>query len=302
MNVPTPLNDNARDDRFDRGLEQLLQANPTGLDEIEPELREITVQMVRLANDAGWIGTDPGESEIRSTPRWRDLRLITNAIAAVALIGVVSALAWFGFQYLNDNESQYGSPGSTISLRPGACTRAPRTDAEIAAIVRKSEGEVAPFQSAGTSGDFYAETLQLSRDWNVCLQQQDWARATAYESEYFIWTLGQAFYPGYTGEVPDSQIAIDIRLFHIGLPPLDTPGDTQLTVYSIQNIRASSDSRNDSIVYLGVNTWVVTIVEGEWYQWPLVVATEWDGTQWVIVSTSHPAMPDSPFKPSDNQE
>ncbi|MCO5218985.1 MAG: hypothetical protein M9909_09160 [Thermomicrobiales bacterium] len=300
MNVPTPLNDNARDDRFDRGLEQLLQANPTGLDEIEPELRDITVQMVRLANDAGWIGADPGEHEHRSTPRWRDLKLITNAIAAAALIGVVLTLAWFGVQYLNDNGGHYGSAPTMMpeGIPEASCDRIPRSDTEIAAIVRSSGTEVAPFQASRGENDFYNGSIRLARDWNLCLLEQNWARAVAYESDYFIWLLGQHLYPDGTAHLTNAEIARGIMDFHHQLTPMPMASDITIGVYTLQNIRALGDG-SDNVV-IGLDAWIVPIRDADWVIWPIVFAVEWDGTQWMIVSTSQDSVPDSLFKPNDN--
>lgn len=300
MNVPTPMNDNARDDRFNRGLERLLQGDPTGIDEIDPELQDTAIEMVKLANDASWIGSDPGEAPMR--PVSRGLTINThraiNAVAALLVVGLVAVLVTVGLRVWDVGEGQYGSGPDEIpvvELGPGVCSRAPRTDAEIAAIVRKSETEVEPFQSDGVSNsNGINETIQLTRDWNTCLLNSDWSRAMAYESEFFIWILGQEEFPEGVNRLTDQEIAGRISQRHALIAPLETVDGMNLAVYSADRFRYVENSNPPLI--LGVDAWLVPVdVNGDWIEWFTVMSVEWDGEQWIIVSATRDGVPDTEY-------
>ena len=306
MNIPTPLNDTTRDERFDRGLTQLLDGDPAGLDRIDPDLQDIAVHMVQLANDAGWIGTEPGDQSVATTPRWRDWHLVSNVLAAVAVIGIVAALAYAGIQYLpNQRNGQYGSqpPGTNVPLisGPGVCVRPARTDAEIAAIVRKSEEAVQPYQADGVEDSPEFAVVQATRDWNSCLQQGLYDRATAYESEYFIWLVGKTVLPSNTGNLADRAIAREVIAFHEQIQPIATEDGLNLSLWQMDSVIV--DNRDDRYFIQGVTAWLPPIDErGDWLYWPTVVSIEWDGYQWVIISTSQNGVPEGQYKPDDNND
>lgn len=302
MNVPTPTNDNARDDRFNRGLERLLQGDPTGIDEIDPDLQEIAIEVVKLANDAGWVGSDPGDEVIRPRPWWRNSHTIINAVAAVMVVGLVAALVTFGLRIWNSPEGQYGSGPEEVGMvepGPGVCSRAPRTDAEVAAIVRKSESDVEPFTSDGVSySNGIVEAVQLTRDWNACLLKDDWHRAMAYESDYFIWRLGQEEFPTGVVGFTDQEIAGRVADRHATITPLETVDGMNLAVYSADKFRYLGNA--EPPLLLGVDAWLVPVdVNGDWIEWFTVVSVEWDGEQWVIVSATRDGVPESPYFRND---
>lgn len=299
MNVPTPMNDNARDDRFNRGLERLLQGDPTGIDEIDPELQDTAIEMVKLANDARWIGSDPGETPTR--PVSRGLTINThraiNAVAAVLVVGLVAVLVTVGIRVWDVGEGQYGSGPDEIpvvELGPGVCSRAPRTDAEIAAIVRNSEEDIQPFQHEGVRTEINPWSLQTTRDWNDCLQSGQYDRALAYESEYFIWYIGWDLFPDGPGSLTDAEIANRVIDRHREIVPIETEDGTDLSVYATERFRI--DTNLDEFNVQGVDAWIVPLdAQGDWLEWPTVVTIEWDGQQFVIVTTSQDGNPHSPY-------
>lgn len=297
MNAPTPMNDTARDDRFNRGLERLLHGDPSGIDEIDPELQDTAIEMVKLANDAGWIGSDPGEAVSRQIPWWRNSHQIINAVAAVMVVGLVVALVTFGVRVWNTDEGQYGSGPEEIGiveLGPGVCSRAPRTDAEIAEIVRKPEELVQPYQHEGVVVDIRSWTLQTTRDWNVCLASGQWDRALAYESEYFIWYIGWELFPNGPGSMSDSEIATRVIDRHAQITPIQTVDGTDLSIYATDGYRI--DTSLDEFNVQGIDAWIVPMDEhGDWLEWPTVVTIAWDGQQFVIVSATRDGMPESPY-------
>lgn len=297
MKVPTPLNDNTRDDRFNRGLERLLVGDPTGIDEIEPDLQDIAIDMVQLANDAGWIGTEPGAQPVSFRQWWRNGRIIMNTIAAVMVIGLVSVLVTVGPRVWDRGGSQYGSGNSSesaVAWGPGVCSRAPRSDAEIAAIVRKSSQQVEPFTHGGVVDDPNFAAMQITRDWNTCLQTGQFDRAMAYESEYFIWLVGQEVFPAGIGSESDRDVAAAIAARHGEIQPLATTDGTNLTIYSGDRLRYESGDM--AARFRGGDTWLVPVDEnGDWIEWPTVVSLEWDGEQWMIVSATRDGVPHGPY-------
>lgn len=297
MNVPTPMNDTARDDRFNRGLERLLNSDPAGIEEIESDLQDVTIHMVQLANDAGWIGADPGKETLRPRPWWRSGQHVLNAMAALLMVGLIGVIGYFGLQVWNTNEGQYGSeptPSEMIELGPGVCSRPPRSDAEIASIVQKSEVDVLPFRHEGVYADITSSTLQLSRDWTACLQTRQWHQAMAYESEYFIWLFGQELFPRGTGPLTDAEIAEQIAERHAEIIVINTVDGQNVFIYSADNYR--TNVVDDQYLFIGADIWVVPKDNaGDWIQWFTVVTVEWDGEQWVIVTATRPGIPDSPF-------
>lgn len=300
MKIPTPMNDNARDDRFNRGLERLLHGDPTGIDKIDPELQDTAIEMVKLANDAGWIDTDPGEAPMHPVSRGLTINThrVINAVAAVLVVGLVAVLVTVGIRVWDSGEGQFGSGPQEIGmaeLGPGVCSRAPRTDAEIAVIVRKPATEVEPFQSDGVSNsNGINEAIQLTRDWNTCLLNSDWSRAMAYESEFFIWILGQEEFPAGVAEFTDKEIAGRIYQRHALITPLQTVDGLNLAVYSADNFRYFE--RTDQPLILGVDAWLVPVdVNGDWIEWFTVMSVEWDGEQWVIVSATRDGVPNSEY-------
>lgn len=304
MNVPTPMNTTARDDRFDRGLERLLDGDPAGIDEIEPELQDIAVHMVQLANEAGWVGSDPGAITSVPVPWWQRGQKIVNAVAAVLVIGMLATMVAFALQVWGITENQFGAGPTSepaAEIGPGMCRRTARTDAEIAAIVRKSETEIAPFAGPGIEADAVSSALQLTRDWNACLQGQQWTRAMAYESEFFIWSVGQVQYPDGVGAATDAQIATRLADAHGFIAPIQTLDGTDLSVYASENYRV--DTSRDRWEMIGLDLWVVPMDEyNEWIQWPTVVTVEWDGVQWVVVSATSDGVPESPYRRDDTRQ
>lgn len=297
MNVPTPKNTTARDDAFDRGLERLLQGDAAGIEDIEPELQPIALEMVKLANEAGWIGTEPGEEPIRPRAWWKSSHQVINAVAAVAVMGLIAVMVTVGVRIWNQPEGQYGSQHTETfitEMGPGVCDRAPRTDAEIAAIVRTSEQDVLPFQSDGVVSNGLNESVQLTRDWNTCLLNNDWRRATAYESEYFIWRIGQDEFPMGVEALGDTEIAQGVIKRHALISPLATSDGLNLAIYSADLFRYIEDTNPP--LMLGVDAWLVPVdADGDWIEWFTAMSVEWDGSQWVIVSATRDGIPDSPF-------
>lgn len=297
MNVPTPMNDNARDDRFNRGLDRLLQGDPTGIDEIEPELQDVAIQMVQLANDAGWIGSEPGDEPVRPRQWWRNGKAIVNAIAAVLVIGLVASLISVGIQVWGPGNNQHGSaptPESLVRDSPGVCRRAPRTDVEIAAIVQKSEADVEPFNAPGIVDAPAGAAQLLLRDWNTCIQQQNWRGAMAYESEFFIWLLGQEVFPDGTEGLTEAEIAEGVANRHSRIQPVLTSDGMNLAIYHSDTFR--QDFGGEAVNLRGADVWLVPVdADGNWIEWPSVVTVEWDGTQWMMVSINRDGVPDSEY-------
>lgn len=296
MNVPTPLNDKARDDLFDRGLERLLQGDPTGIEDIEPELQNVSIRMVQLANDAGWIGAEPELTPAR--PWWRNIHTVINVAAAAMVIGLVGMLITVGLRVWAPGERQFGSvvtPETVIENRAADCRREPRTDAEIAAIVHKSEDSVQPFRKDSAQMDIANHTRQITRDWNACLLDGDFYRAMAYESDYFIWLLGQEVYPAGTGTETDPEIAAAIAARHAEIVPLKISDGMNLSIYSSDRYRIVQYGDSDARLQ-GVDIWLVPLdTSGDWIEWPTVMSMEWDGTEWVIVSATRDGVPPSPY-------
>lgn len=307
MKVPTPMNDTARDDRFNRGLERLLHGDPTGIDEIDPDLQDTAIEMVKLANDAGWIGADPGDEVVRPRPWWRNGQRIINAVAAVLLVGMITVLATLGLRVWDSGDSQYGSDLTEIGLPqlgPGVCSRAPRTHAEIAAIVRKPEGDIQPFPNEGVKTEIRPWSLQITRDWNDCLISEQWSRALAYESEYFIWYIGWDLFPNGPGSLTDVEVANQVIDRHTTIAPIETVNGMDLTVYQIEHYRdgygPNQDPRPDPGLLAGADAWIATVDEnGDWIIWPTVVTIAWDGDEFVIVTTTQDGVPKSPYFRSD---
>lgn len=301
MTVPTPLNDQTRDDRFDRGLERLLDGDPRGIDEIEPDLRDISLQMVSLANDAGWVGNYPGETARRS--RFRNAKTIINALAAVLMIGVIGSMIMLGIQVWGPGVSQYGSGDDEnvpVVSGPGVCNRLPRSDAELVAIVRKSEDEVEPYGGEGVQTNLPDATMQLTRNWNSCLQSGQWDRAMAYEGEYFIWSLGQDEFPDGTSGLTDAEIVTRLQERHASMVPINTPDGLNLRIYTIESFIYDRSTENPGA--LGANIWVVPVDDlGDWIEWPTVVTSAWDGEQWVVLSTTQQGIPASKYQ-GDNAQ
>lgn len=302
MDVPTPMNSKARDDRFNRGLERLLDGDPAGIDEIEPELQDVAIRMVQLANDAGWIDAEPGVGPTRSRHWWQSTHQLINAVAAVLAVGLIAVMVTVGVRLWDDSGGQFGSSPTAVpavELGPGVCDRPPRTDAEIAAIVGKSEDEVAPFQSDGVTENGTTSAVQLTRDWNTCLLANDWHRAMAYESEYFIWYIGLELFPeGVTG-LSDEEIASRIADRHALIAPLETVDGMNLAIYTADLFRYI-DGSNPPLIR-GVDVWLVPVTfEGDWVEWPTVMSVEWDGEQWVIVSATRDGVPESPYFRDDS--
>lgn len=306
MNVPTPLNDHTRDDRFNRGLTRLLDGDPRGIDDIDPDLQDVAVQMVALANDAGWVGSEPGASRSVGLSRRKRLSTIINALAAVLLVGLIGSMVMLGMQVWGPGDGHYGAGNEdqsvAVDLGPGVCSRAPRTDAEIASIVRKTEAEVMPFQSNGVVADITGATMQLTRDWNACLQAGMWDRAMAYESDHLLWSFGQDVFPNGTSGMTDADIAARLRERHAEIKPIETPDGLNLVVYSAETLRYRHEGvdANEGPFVLGVDLWLVPVdANGDWVEWPTVVTSEWDGGQWVIVATTQEGIPESPFRRDD---
>lgn len=298
MNVPTPMNDNARDDRFNRGLERLLDGDPTGIDEIDPDLQDVAIQMVHLANDAGWIGTEPGTEPIRPHAWWRNTRTVVNAMAAVLVIGLVAVMVTVGLRVWAPANDQYGAgptPDDMFLNQPAECRRAPRTDAEIAGIVRKSAARVEPFRSDGTQDQNPSTgAIGVLRDWNTCLQQQNWHGAMAYESEFFIWLLGQEVFPDGVANLTDAEISAGVAERHAQIEPINTSNGTNLSIYHIDTFRQSFSSNGAFL--RGADVWLVPLdSDGNWLEWPAVVSVEWNGEQWMMVTINRDGVPDSEY-------
>ena len=86
MTSLTPFNGNAEDEMFDRGLERLLVGDMSGLDDIDPKLHDTVLEMVGLANTAGWIGVEPGPPLRDTRPvrvRWGP---VVAKVAAILLV------------------------------------------------------------------------------------------------------------------------------------------------------------------------------------------------------------------------
>lgn len=61
MTSPTPFDHSTRDTTFDEGLEKVLTGDISGLNDIDPELHETVLDVIGLAQTAGWIGQNqPG--------------------------------------------------------------------------------------------------------------------------------------------------------------------------------------------------------------------------------------------------
>lgn len=301
MTVPTPVHDPERDDRFDRGLELLLHGDPRGINEIEPDLQDISLHMISLANDAGWV--EGGVRSPRRTPRFRNAKTILNAIAALVMIGVIGGMIMAGIQVWGPGERDFGSGPNdestdigSIEVKPGVCDRLPLTDSEIATIVRSSEPDVYPFQFGGFVGDPRSNSLQVVRDWNACLIDQEWRRAMAYESDYFVWMIGTSQFPQGVGSLTDAEIADRVIDQHSLIPPI--PIADELSLYSVENHRIHNDETGFGI--LGFDAWVVGLDDnGDWIEWPTIVTVHWDGSQLVIVSSTQAGVPESEFQRND---
>lgn len=294
MNVPTPFNDNARDDRFDRGLERLLAGDPTGIDEIDPELQDAAIEMVKLANEAGWIGSDPGMLQVGRQAWWRNGRQIVNALAAVAVIGLIGIMITMGVRLWDSGGSQFGSNHTEIglpNLGPGVCTRDPRTTAEIADIVRKTEDAAWPSWSEGVRTELRPWSLQTTRDWNSCLQTGQFDRATGYESEYFIWIIGTELFPNGPGTLSDAEIAKQVIDYHARITPIPTTDGLDLMVWEAERFRMIG--HDDGGPYMsGIDAWIARVDDNaDWLEWPTVVTIEWDGSQFVIITTTQDGIP-----------
>lgn len=260
-------------------------------------MQDIAVEMVCLAKDAGWIGTEPGAQPASTRQWWRNGRIIMNTIAAVMVIGLVSVLVTVGLRVWDMGERQYGSDNSSVSqvqLGPDVCSRTPRTDAEIAAIVRKSQQQVEPFVHKGVKEDPSMAVMQTTRDWNTCLQTGQFDRAMAYESEYFIWLLGQEVFPAGVGSESDRDVAAAIAARHGDIVPLATIDGTNLNIYFVDRMRL--EPGNAEARFRGGDTWLVPLdINGDWIEWPTVVSLEWDGEHWMIVSANRDGVPHGPY-------
>lgn len=308
MTSPTPFNDTTRDEMFDRGLENVLGGDMTGLDDIDPDLYETVLEMVSLANTAGWIGAEPGPPLEDTRPRLVRWAPALSKIAAVLLVVLLGATGYLGWLVIENRMNAPGEPTSVgIQAAPtamadfsyvstpqamigsGTCGREPRSDAEIARIAREPLG---PWSSRdGTQqshNEVNANVTQVTRDWTACLVEGDYARAMAYESENFIRSMMQGVGVTDLENLSDEEIVGIVIGQHRLLQPMARGKDIEIVIYRINYSSSGSGTTR-------IENWMVPVdPKGDWVEWPTVNTFVWEGDQWVIQLTDREGSPATP--------
>jgi|GEM_PF-6561769 len=309
MTSPTPFNDTTRDEMFDRGLEKLLGGDMTGLDDIDPDLRDTVLEMVGLANTAGWIGAEPGPPLQDTRPflvRWGPVFSKVAAVLLVVLLGATGYLGWLVIEQRSDSpDASPSSVGiqaaptamvdfpyiseSQAAVGSGTCGREPRSDAEIARIAREPMG---PWRSReGTQqshNEINANVTQVTRDWTACLVEGDFARAMAYESENFIRSMMNGFGVDDLDNLSDEEIAGIVIGQHRLLIPMARGKDIEIVIYRTNYSSSGSGTTQ-------IENWMVPVdPKGDWVEWPTVNTFVWEGDQWMIQLTDREGSPATP--------
>lgn len=291
------FNGNAEDEMFDRGLERLLAGDMSGLDDIDPELHDTVLEMVGLANTAGWIGVEPGPPLRDTRSVWVHWGPVIAKVAAILLVGLLGATGFLTWRVMDGTGDRQAEPPSVAVLAAptalnefpyvseeqaavagGVCGREPRTAAEVATIVQEPyarwEGtEVGAQQS---HNEVNASVTQVVRDWNACLVDGEYDRAMAYESESFLRTMADASGIEIDSETSDAEIATAVANQHRNLRPMVHGEDVEIVIYVI-NWSTSGDGLT------GIEVQFVPVdPAGEWVESPSVVTFIYENDRWVI--------------------
>lgn len=316
MTSPIPFNDSAQEDMFDRGLDKLLAGNMSGLDDIEPDLHDTVLTMVGLANNAGWIGTEPGPPPKDTRPLWLRWEPVISKIAAIFLVGLIAAAGFLALRVIEDrpddtdevpfasieavpteaNDFSYASQ-EQAALGSGVCGREPRTAEKITRIVDE------PYTSWNTPKDgdqqshseLNANLVQVTRDWTTCLATGQYDRAMAYESENYLRAMAEASDSDIADDLTDEQIATIVANQHRELKPMAYGEDNQIVIYKMNWSTSASGITSAEI-------WMVPVdPSGEWVEWPTVITFVYEDGRWVIQLTDREGSPATPVPDPANK-
>lgn len=304
-----PFNGNAEDEMFDRGLERLLAGDMSGLDDIDPKLHDTVLEMVGLANTAGWIGVEPGPPLRDTRPVWVRWGPAVAKVAAILLVGLLGATGFLAWRVIDGNGDRQAEPTSVAVLAAptapgefsyvseeqaavggGVCGREPRSAAEVAGIVRSPfaprQGESVGAQQSFT--EVNVNVTQVVRDWTACLVSGEYDRAMAYESENFLRAMADASGIEIDSETSDAKIATVVARQHRNLRPMAHGEDMEIVIYVINWSSSGDGLTGIEVQFVPVNP------AGEWVEWPSVVTFVYENDRWVIQLADREGSPATP--------
>lgn len=292
MTLPIPFNTSAEDDLFDDALSRVLSGDRSALDDVDPELRLVVANMTRLAQDAGWLGADPGVSPRNARRTVVSWRTVANVLAATLTIALVAGLLLLGSRMLLDESgTPTPTPQSMMAASPrqsvssGTCDRKPVSDDELLRYGREpATWSPAPVNGdPGTDSELRATFLQVVEDWNACLVNGDVRRAMAYEDPLMLGHLNMeptSWTPVATGS--DAEILAQMESAQRTIPPIVT-GDAELDLYSVEFLgRLNDGTASDAHVLV-----VPVDDSGEWTAWFTSVTLRFDGQRWSVMDADN---------------